>query len=527
MVYYQQLSTRDWSRIVVFFLLYFVTAKIGLTFDAVSGFATLVWIPSGLSLAALLLYGPILSIGIFLGAFLINFVSGASLFAAFGIAVGNTLEAIVAWYLLTHVSHVHHQFNRLKDAAGLIVFAAFFSTIVSATIGAFSLFLSGVIANTAFTNTWLAWWIGDMLSILVLTPFFLVWFNKFETELRFKTIVEAIAFTLFFLIYGYIIFQGFLSIATKNTPTTFVLFPPLILASLRYGQRGATAGVLLFAILAIISTVQGTGPFAEETLSKSLLFLQGFMGVIAITSLVLAAIDTERRELERKKDEFISIASHELKTPLTSIKAFNQLLERRLKVVSDQKSRLYLSRINKQVDKLARLVGELLDVTKINKGQLIFEKELFSLSKLIYETSRDIKEAHPSRIVELYAVKPSMIFADRDRIGQVLTNLVLNAFKYSPPEKKVKLRLISNKNMHLVSVQDFGKGISKDEQEKVFHQFYQGRPQGKEGQGLGLGLYIARTIVVRHGGSIWVKSILGRGSTFYFTLPKAPSHLPS
>jgi len=159
-------------RVGILVVVYFSTAKFGLMLDAVGGFATLVWPPTGISLAALLLFGLRLWPGIALGAFLVNFVTGAPALTAGGMALGNTLEALIGAYWLRRHAGFRNSLDRLRDVMGFIVFAAVLSTTVSATVGVSSLWLGGVMAQSASGPTWLAWWLGDMMGDLWWRRFF-------------------------------------------------------------------------------------------------------------------------------------------------------------------------------------------------------------------------------------------------------------------------------------------------------------------------------------------------------------------
>jgi PAS domain S-box-containing protein len=229
---------------------------------------------------------------------------------------------------------------------------------------------------------------------------------------------------------------------------------------------------------------------------------------------------TEKKELERQKDEFLGIASHELKTPVTSIKAYAQVLNTLFKRKGDLTSAEYLEKMDNQIDKLSNLIGDLLDVTKIQAGKIQFNEEYFDLNILINETVEEIQRTTEKHkiITELGSTKT--IYGDKERIEQVLINLLSNAIKYSPKSHKIIIKTLVDTSMIIISVQDFGVGISKDKQVHLFEQFYRvSGPNQNTFPGLGLGLYISNEIVKRQGGRIWVDSERGKGSTFFFSLP--------
>lgn len=228
---------------------------------------------------------------------------------------------------------------------------------------------------------------------------------------------------------------------------------------------------------------------------------------------------TQRKKLENQKDEFIAVASHELKTPITTIKGYAQILEKHFSEIRDTKASYFLSNINTQIDRLVALINDLLDVTKIQAGKLNFYIKEFDLDNLIRKIIIDFQyiiDKH--EIIKKGEIKKK-VFADEYRIGQVLINLITNAIKYSKEGNKIIVGVKSNNNKVTVSVKDFGIGIAKRNQAKIFDRFFRLGERTSSSSGFGLGLYIAKEIVERHHGKIWVKSQKGKGSTFYFTLP--------
>lgn len=507
----------DLIKGVVLAALYYISARLGLEVDAVSGFATLVWLPTGISLAFLLIFGLRFWPAIALAAFLANYSTGAPSLVAIGIGIGNTLEAATGAYLLKRVVKFRAALDRLVDVLGLIILAAIFSTLISATIGVSSLWLGGVISLSAYFDTWVAWWAGDMISNLVIAPFILVWsaHHRITISPRFLLELGGLVLTL-----GLVALAVFSNLGGVQTPLTYLIFPPLIWAALRFSPRAAITAVFLLSILAVWGTAKGFGPFAKDSVSNSLLYLQSFMGVTAATTMLLAAAVSERKHLERKKDEFISVASHELRTPLTTIKTLAQALQSRFEKLGDKDSSNYLIRIDSQMNKLTRLVLELLDIARIEEGKMILNKEKFNIVQLTQEIIDDFSQTTDQNFT-LKGLKNALVTADRDRIAQVLTNLVSNAVKYSSSAKKITIKVTDKSDGVTVSVQDFGTGILIDDQQNIFDRFYQIDAVGSSsGTNLGLGLYIAKEIVDRHGGTIWLESKKGKGSTFYFKLPK-------
>ena len=242
--------------------------------------------------------------------------------------------------------------------------------------------------------------------------------------------------------------------------------------------------------------------------------------------IVLVSHDaTERKKLDDQKDEFLSITSHELKTPLTSIKGYNQILER---ILSDQKidqALVYMNKIDVHTDKLSQLISDLLDVSRIQGGKLEYHWDFLSFDNLIKESLENVQQTTRTHNILMQGETNEMVYGDKLRLEQVLTNLLTNAVKYSPESDKVIINVIKNKEYVLLSVKDFGVGIPIEKVSHIFERFYRIEETSTRFSGLGIGLYISAEIIRRHNGSIWAESDYGKGSTFYVSLPIAKQNL--
>jgi PAS domain S-box-containing protein len=229
---------------------------------------------------------------------------------------------------------------------------------------------------------------------------------------------------------------------------------------------------------------------------------------------------TEQVELEQRKDNFISIASHELRTPITVLRGFTQLLARQLDQQGIQEPISMLHKMDAQISKLVRLIDELLDASKIRAGRLDYEEEPVDLDALVHETVEMLQASSPTHILHVSGATHAVILGDKDRLGQVITNLITNAVKYSPQANTVDISLATSENRTLVIVRDYGIGIAPVHQKHIFDRFYRVHgSSNKTFKGLGMGLYIAHDIVKRHGGDLTVESEEGKGSTFIVSLP--------
>ena len=230
----------------------------------------------------------------------------------------------------------------------------------------------------------------------------------------------------------------------------------------------------------------------------------------------------DQKRVEKEKDEFLSIASHELKTPLTSIKAYVQLLDRKLKLDKESPEANYVAKVQDQIEKLNNLITDLLDVSKIENGKLKMNLLPNNLENVISNAIETIIQTHDENSVKIerHGQKPDFLMPfDAIRVEQVLINFLTNAIKYSPKNNKVIITTSVDENDIKISVTDFGIGIPEYKQDAVFNKFYRVEESSLQFQGMGIGLYICAEIIKQHGGSIGLSSIIDEGSTFYFTLP--------
>lgn len=517
------------TKVIILFLLYFSTAWFGLKMDAASGFATLVWPPTGIALAALLLYGFRLWPGIALGALCVNYVTGASLLSACGISLGNTLEAVLAAYALDRHADFHRSLDRVKDVAWFLVVAVILSTLVSATIGVSSLWLSDIIPTEKLYTTWSFWWRGDLYGNLIFAPPILTWSTRSWTRIVSSDVLEGSALLVLTTLACLFVFGvlGRFDIGFPDLPLLFILFPFVVWASFRFFQIGNVTVTFIVSGFALWGATQGAGPFTLPRLSENLLLFHAYLGTIAVTGLTLAASATERKraleefkkskfelqEALKTRDEFISIASHELKTPLINLALQLQMLRK-----TDPSSKPFISAIKScenQTSRLSRLIDDLMDLTRIRIGKLEVNKELVDLSELV-------KEIVSLQSVDTISVQaePSVIGNwDRVRIGQIVNNLITNAIKYGD-NKPIEVRVGTDpaRGIAKLEVKDHGIGISQEMQTEIFKSFKRATPNGFI-TGLGLGLYIVQQLVEVHGGKVRVESALRQGSTFTVELP--------
>jgi PAS domain S-box-containing protein len=284
--------------------LYFFAAKLGLSLGATPSSAAPVWPPAGLSVAAVLLFGYRVWPGILLGALLVNLTNpslaasatGSLLAASLGIAAGNTGEALLAGWLVERFANGREAFNRPQTVFRFIALAALLSTAISAAGGLGSLVLGGF-KTPDFWNSWKTWWFGDMASVILLTPFLILWSNRRLPVMGARQLLEAAAVLAALVFVCSIAFGGWLFGRQANA-LAFLVIPILLWTGMRFGRRGAITGCLLLAIIAIEGALHGNGPFGRQNLITALVLTQSLIGVVTVMALMLAADVAERKQTE-------------------------------------------------------------------------------------------------------------------------------------------------------------------------------------------------------------------------------------
>ena len=535
--------------------IYCIAGKLGLKLAVFHQSATPVWPPTGISLAAFLLFGYWVWPGIFLGAFAVNMTTAGSITTSLGIATGNTLEGLLGAFLINHFANGPEVFTRQQDTLKFMLLAVLLSTTVSATLGVTSLSLAGYAEWDAYSAIWITWWLGDAVGALIVTPAIVLWVSEFAIKWSRRHLLEmGVSLTLLCLI-TVMVFHSGQAMTAPHYPLGFLTLSILIWIAVRLGSRATATAILLCVGIAIWGTLRGFGPFARGSPNESLLMLQAFMAVIAVTALALTvgvseqkrarqALDQlnqtlERRiqdrtstlqvaveqlqELDRLKSAFVTIVSHELRTPLTSIKGFVENMLQELTGPLNDKQTHYLSRIQLNVERLTRMLNELLDLSKIEAGKM----ELLRRSMSLHDVFADLLEGFRP-LAQLKSISMEVtptegmptVHADRDKLYEVLANLLDNAIKFTPTGGQVQIGAqILDSRYIKVGVSDTGCGISEEHLLKIFDKFYRVPSSSAQIAGAGLGLAITRGLVELHGGTIAVESVSGQGSHFYFTLP--------
>lgn len=538
-------------KTAVLFAIYFFTARLGLSLSPVNMFAAPLWAPSGIAFAALYLYGYRLWPAIFLAATAVNFIQGAPFLAALGIGMGNTLEAVFGVGLLRRVFLFDRFLSRARDAIAIIV-AALIASSVSATIGNGSLFLSHLLSAEQFSATWSAWWIGDVLGIIVLAPFFIRWLPDVFFKRTPLQYLEALGALLFLTGTAYLVFWSPLT-HFGIFPLFYLLFAPLMWLTLRTGPRIMTLAIFLTVAIAVTGIFYGNNPALVGTESRELLSLQLVLAVMGGLFLVFTSLEEERKEVRQELDvhvhkleealqkirssdyaktQFLAILAHELRNPLAPIVSALELIKTKSRGTIGLGEGVRM--MEKNVHNMTRLLDDLLDISRISRRKFTLERERVDLRKIL---ARGVQSAEPyikAREHTLSVFTPSYpvsVTADSVRLEQIIVNLLHNAAKYTPPRGRIFLSCLieAGARCALIKVADNGVGINPKMRERIFEPFVQVSfgadvEPGKGGGGLGIGLSLVKRLIELHGGAISVKSDgEGKGSEFTVELPLTPS----
>jgi len=297
---------------------YFIAGKLGLRFAFVNPSASPVWAPTGIALAAFVLFGYGVWPAIFASAFLVNLTTAGSVATSIAVGVGNTLEGLVGAYLVNRFARGRRLLERAQDVFRFALLAGAVSTVVSATVGVTSLALAGLARWTDYGPIWSTWWLGDAVGDLVVAPALILWAAPPRVRWSRRQALEAAGLLLSVIVVGLAVFGGVFPVPIRNYPVEFLCVPFFVWAAFRFGQREVATAVVVVSAIAIWGTLSGFGPFARATPNESLLLLQAFMGVTAAMTLALGAVVLERRESEGRLRQLA------VSDPLTGLANYRQ-----------------------------------------------------------------------------------------------------------------------------------------------------------------------------------------------------------
>jgi len=550
-----------WLWAVLLACVYFSAAKASLLLAIPPGYATAVWPPSGIALAALHILGARYWPGIWAGAAAVNLTVEASFPAAATIATGNTLEALAGVFLIRRIIGVPNPFDRGEDAAKFVAIAAV-CPVVAATLALIPLSIVHSLNAPGLLFNWWTWWQGDAAGIIVVAPLILTWHARSPLAWTPSKIVEGACFAVLLLGATRLTF-GSGTPGTTPYPLTFLIAPFTIWAAIRFGQREVATANTVVCGLAVWYTVEQRSPFASFSLNESLLLLLAFACTVVVTGLVLcAAVGELRKVAERRlseseqrfrlmgakalaenanqaKSEFLAKMSHELRTPLNSLMILAKLLADNAGRNLTSKQVQYAQVIHEAGRDLLALINDLLDLAKIESGAplrvQVAQADLAAVKEHLERAFAQV--AHDAGLrfeTAIEAGAPEAVETDPRRLQQILSNLLSNAFKFTS-QGGVALRILPATSgwtpglprldgadaVVAFSVSDTGVGIPEENHGMIFDAFQQVDGSGsREHGGTGLGLSISKELAHHLGGEIRVSSVPGKGSTFTLYLPR-------
>jgi signal transduction histidine kinase len=520
-------------------VIYFIAGKLGLMLASLHASASPVWPAAGMALAALLLFGYRMWPAIFVGAFLVNVTTAGNVATSFCIALGNTLEALAGAFLVNRFAGGKNVFDRPQGVFKFAIAAAI-STVLSPVFGVTSLALAGFADWANYGAIWVTWWLGDATGDLVFTPLILLWGIRLKLCWKKGEAVEVAVLLLLLALLSAVVFGGWLEVSAKNYPIAFVCGPIVIWTAFRFTQRETATGIFILSVIALWGTVHGFGPFAEQTENQSLLTVQSWTAVLAITAMALSAGMAERRRIEeelqqqksmveaanRTKDHFLAMLSHELRTPLTPV--VSELESLQTESTQTEDTRASLAMIRRNIELETQLIDDLLDFTRIarDKMELRFVPVdvHLAVSNVVEICRAETKSKRLNIHLKLRA-QSCHVTADGAKFQQIIWNLLKNAIKFTPEGGDI---IISSENpsetVLSVSVRDTGIGMEPAVMQRIFDPFEQGnRSFERRLGGLGLGLAISKSLAQAHGGTLTAQSDgSNRGSTFTLSMQALP-----
>jgi diguanylate cyclase (GGDEF)-like protein len=356
---------------------YFIVGKLGLKLAFLNASASAVWPCTGIALAALLIYGYRIWPAIFAGAFLVNLTTAGTILSSLSLATGNTLEAVIGCYLVTRFAAGGNAFHRSQNIFKFVPLAGMVGTAVSASIGTATLVLAHLAEPIRYLSIWLTWWLGDGIGAVVVTPLLLLWADNPSRDWTRQQIIE-LSFLFFGLIsttwfvFGY----GFHNLV-KDCPFEYLCFPFLVWAAFRFGRKKAATAIFVLAIIATWGTVHGYGPFVRISQNASLLLLQSFIAIVAVTTMVLAAESTAHKHAEERVRQLAD------SDPLTGLANYRRLVE-----ALDSE----IKRFRRSQSLFALVLLDLDHLKKINDtyGHLVGSRALCRLANILRVHSREI-----------------------------------------------------------------------------------------------------------------------------------------
>lgn len=545
-------------RIVCLALGYFFAARLGLQLQFSASQATPVWPPSGIAIGVTFLFGVRVLPGVLVGAVVANLVDfyskgmlgSVSFIAALLIGIGNTCEAWIATVILRRLLVERFVSDSVSDILGFVATIGG-ACLLSAGVGALTLTTLGFLPQSMIPAVFFTWWIGDVIGGMLLVPgILLLWSQGLQSVSAYIRMFRPI----FVPLMGLGLMSALTFLWPENSLLTIsqacLLLPVLMLLTLRFGRILTVSAVPMIALIAVLGTIRGAGPFAREDSNSALILSLVFVSTLVFSLLLLDAIRHEAQcaasnleqanalleqrvtdrtqqleqansELERSNcdlDDFAYIASHDLREPLRGIQNLIAFLIEDHGEEMSPEVRTRLNKISPVADHLESLVETLLFYSRVGRTEMAMS--MVDMNEVVDRVLKSLAGCIASDEIE---IRRSIIlpqsYCDRARIGEVFQNLLTNALKYNDkPHRWVEIGAFEKDAETIFYVEDNGIGIEEKHFVRVFQIFRRLHSQEKFGGGTGAGMTICQKIIERHGGRIWIESSPGIGSRFCFTL---------
>jgi signal transduction histidine kinase len=524
-------------------VIYFALAKGGLALASIHPSATPIWPPTGVALAAVLVWGYRTWPAIFTAAVIANATTAGSVATAIAIATGNSLEAVVGAYLINRWSSGCNTFSTPNSVAKFALICFVIATPISASIGLTSLATAGYIERTNFANAWVTWWLGDVTGALVIAPVIVLWASSHYHAFNRNEFLETVGVLATAAAVGLIAFSPLIEQTPSRDPLGFLAILPMLWAALRRGPRDTATVALVLAGITIWGTLTGGGPFTTADLNVSFLLVLMFLISITVPSLLLSAdVDVRKRaeeslrraqtELERKvaertqelelanaaKSRFFAMASHDLRQPLHALGLFVAQLRTPLKSGERTKT---IERIDATRKEMDEMFNSLLDISRLDAGILTPKITEFPIARLLQKIETFDQATREKGLRLRVRRSDAWVRSDAMLLERILLNLVSNAVRYTL-RGGIIVGCRRRGEMLRIEVWDSGPGIPEDQKQNIFGEFFQlTTPERNRYGGLGLGLAIVDRLRLLLNHQIDLASTVGRGSRFAILVPMA------
>ena len=546
------LKKEEWYRyilaIVIVFFAFLLTAQVnGYFYREVGTAPATVSAPAGIAIAALLLEGYAIWPAITLAVLVSGLMSGTPLLIVLGATIGNTLQALAAYFFL-RATDFDPKFSRVKDMF-LLIIVAFGFTLIAPGINSVTAWLYTLVTEIPRDFDWSTWWTGSAMSVLVFTPFFVRWIKYPMTARTRMQTLEILASQL--SVIG-------ISIFLFATPNPYIgpisLIYPLLAVmfwiSFRMGPRMMFLALFTMTVISMLGALYGTYEMPEGGLSQRIYNAQIFDLIVAFFFFILVSVEEQRKEAVRKandrtlrletaleqirvenqaKNEFIATLAHELRNPLATIMSSVELMGSPQSPQSEVQDMARQSQ--QQIRTMSRFLDDLLDVARVTRRQLVLRKERVELAPIVrtaLATVDHVLKKYEHTVTVALPEQSIVLFADATRLEQALVNLIHNAAKYTPAKGKIEVRGTYQNGWLTLSVIDTGIGIPTDMLSRIFDPFVQIRTQEKLSEGLGIGLSLTKQLIEMHGGTIMAqqrKEGEEKGTAFVIKLPASDTPL--